>query len=425
MKPHTPYQHQVAKANAAIKPITERAKQYGIKHACEHYAWKNKTATICMECGQILTKETHCCPHCGAKLKTITTRKRVQTERWYFTTIERINGLQVFRYFVIHQDMLKGQKARYYFLEAFRLFFNEKGQIEVCARLRANSYYYNDVWSYTSELILRQRNKAWSLTPYQTTSNAYFNENGMIPTFHRLHLSADDFMQQNPITLIPKLLAHPHCETLWKMKQKDLVVHLSTYEIDQYWDSLKIALRHHYTIPDARNYMDYLIQLGKLRKDLHSPHYLCPVNFEQAHAATTAKCVSLTDKDKWKSEQPAYAKQKGKFFGVVIGNEHINISVLKSIYDFYAEGNAMHHCVYTNRYYSHANSLILSARNAKDERLATIEIDLRTMQIMQIRAKFNAVPKEYEEIKALLQKNMHIIRDIQYPPKKKRQRKAA
>ena len=59
--------------------------------------------------------------------------------------------------------------------------------------------------------------------------------------------------------------------------------------------------------------------------------------------------------------------------------------------EFYEEGKAMHHCVYTNAYYNDENSLILSAR-IDGERIETVEVDLQTLKVVQSRGVAYATP---------------------------------
>ena len=82
---------------------------------------------------------------------------------------------------------------------------------------------------------------------------------------------------------------------------------------------------HKYAITDISLWCDLLYLLEKLGKDVRNPHFICPTDLKAA-----------TD-------------------GLII------VKVLQSVDEFYEEGKAMHHCVYTNAYYNDENSLILSA----------------------------------------------------------------
>ncbi|MDE6436628.1 MAG: PcfJ domain-containing protein, partial [Muribaculaceae bacterium] len=92
------------------------------------------------------------------------------------------------------------------------------------------------------------------------------------------------------------------------------------------------------------------------------------------------------------------------------GNDNVVISVISSVADMLAEGEAMHHCVYGAGYYRKKDSLILSARDKDGKRLETIEVNLRTFQVEQSRAVCNKTSARHHEILDLMQKNMHLIR---------------
>ena len=60
-------------------------------------------------------------------------------------------------------------------------------------------------------------------------------------------------------------------------------------------------------------------------------------------------------------------------FGVEFSDGEICIKVLDSVEAIRQEGEAMHHCVFTNEYYLKADSLILSA-TIDGKRIETIEV---------------------------------------------------
>lgn len=75
-----------------------------------------------------------------------------------------------------------------------------------------------------------------------------------------------------------------------------------------------------------------------------------------------------------------------------------------------AEGEAMHHCVYNMKYFSKDNSLILSARDKDGNRLETIELDLRTLEIVQSRGKCNGTTPYHDQIVSLVKDNIGLFR---------------
>ena len=65
---------------------------------------------------------------------------------------------------------------------------------------------------------------------------------------------------------------------------------------------------------------------------------------------------------------------------------------------------------YSNEYFKYHDKLILSAR-IKDKRLATIEINLNNMKIVQCRGDHNTVPEHYERIQRLVNRNIKQIKE--------------
>ena len=69
----------------------------------------------------------------------------------------------------------------------------------------------------------------------------------------------------------------------------------------------------------------------------------------------------------------------------------------------------MRHCVYTNAYYNKENALILSA-TIDGERIETVEVDLRTMKVVQSRGVCNSNTEYHDRIIALVESNAEQIR---------------
>ena len=111
-----------------------------------------------------------------------------------------------------------------------------------------------------------------------------------------------------------------------------------------------------------------------------------------------------------KKEERKYRKFVSKFIGICIVGNGITVKPLTSIKAFKEEGDAMHHCVFSNEYYNDKNALIMSARDEDGNRIETIEINLTTMQIEQSRGKFNQNTERHDEIINLVNRNMNMIK---------------
>ena len=169
-------------------------------------------------------------------------------------------------------------------------------------------------------------------------------------------------------------------------------------------------------ILDASMYFDMLSFLERTGKDIRNPKYICPEDLYNAHNAAQAayskirkKVEAEENRKRALSENAEYVKDKGKFFGVLIADGELSIQVLKSVTEFFEEGESMHHCVFANEYYKKKDSLILSAKVA-GERKETIEVNLKTFSIVQSRAAFNKNSEYHSRIIELMNKNMNLIR---------------
>ena len=105
------------------------------------------------------------------------------------------------------------------------------------------------------------------------------------------------------------------------------------------------------------------------------------------------------------------SKQKGKYFDITFSNENIVVIVLNSFDAYKHEGDALHHCVFSNDYYDRKDSLILSARliEAPDIPIETIELSLTDGQILQCYGSHNKEAQYHNEIISLVNQHSHLI----------------
>lgn len=79
---------------------------------------------------------------------------------------------------------------------------------------------------------------------------------------------------------------------------------------------------------------------------------------------------------KAKKQEADFYKNKSCFFGIVISDNDIEISVLDSLEAYQAEGEKMKHCVFKCEYYAKTDSVILSAHDRQGNRIETVEFSL-------------------------------------------------
>lgn len=210
---------------------------------------------------------------------------------------------------------------------------------------------------------------------------------------------------------------------------------------DKMFAAIKIAHRHHYDIADYGMWASMVEMMIYAKMDYRNPKFVCPSDFasmrQQAidrydkrileikatrDARTAQRWLEARMRDeefrkqreeeekkrKQREERLAktYATRLRNWLGLVIVGDNLIIKPLQNIDEFKEEGEAMHHCVYSMGYYKKAHTLIMSAKDSKGKRLATIHYDTKTNQIIQCRAACNQVPERYDEICELVRDNM-------------------
>lgn len=177
---------------------------------------------------------------------------------------------------------------------------------------------------------------------------------------------------------------------------------------------MKICIRSGYTIPDGSIWRDMVDLLCYLGKDINSPKYACPQNLKTEHDKLVWKSERQREREKTEKERQEalenekdYLKAKRMFFGLTFTDNLILVKVIESVAEMFAEGRAMHHCV--GQYHKREDSLTLSA-TIDGERIETVEVDLRTLKVMQSRGVCNSSTEYHDRIIKLVEDNAEQIR---------------
>lgn len=441
MKPRTKNEIAVTRLSKKLPDVNKSQLVWVRKHLYNNEGYLCKGEVFCSCCGEVFNMEQYSdhavCPHCGNKLTIKKSRKANVTDHAYFTILSTCNGWQVVRNFKVTRNGKKcpevgGGYVNYYFHEVGQVWFNAKGERVVMGVGRTMSFYYYDTWS--SQPLSVKRN---NLDDYMFNGAIYHRIN-LLPQLKR-----SGYRETERIcapTMIRMLLSSPLAETLLKTGQEELFYALSrrTSNLKKYWTAVRICLRHHYTISNIKDWIDYIGMLIQLDKDIHNPHYVCPEDLKAAHdkalkalrrmrererIAANAKRMQQMKEKALKDEQN-YQKAKAAFFGMIITGGGIVIRPLSSVAEFFDEGAAMHHCVAQCHYYNKVDSLILTARDADGNRLETIEIDLKDFRIIQSRGVCNQDSPKHNEIVKLMNAHMGEVKRLARP-KTKKQEKAA
>ena len=187
-----------------------------------------------------------------------------------------------------------------------------------------------------------------------------------------------------------------------------------SFNIGEYWASIKICIRNGYTIEDGSMWRDTIDLLRHFGKDTNSPKYVCPADLKVEHDKLVAKRNLQRERERTEQQRQKaiedeknYLKAKGIFFGLVFSDSLICIKVIESVEEMVEEGRMMHHCV--GGYHNKKNSLILSA-TIDGKRIETIEVSLKTLKVVQSRGVCNSNTEYHDRIIRLVEDNAGLIR---------------
>lgn len=426
MKPRTKQEKEVIALSQTLKPMTDKQHQWA-KSALSYKAHSTGKAQWCTACGEVMPHGLTTCPHCGATLEVFVTRRRQDRLNYYATIHTTCRGYQVARYFLVKHEAHKGYAPDREVSEVCQEWLNvATGEPTILAKdVTMNPMYY-DIWKTDSAMSVKPyptnyHTRAWRR--YHIYSEVEKWER-LQPILKRNGAQRKD-MGVQPMELYRHLLTDHIAEELAKTQPSLLAEHIIRGSIEQRIHAVRICNRNGYTITDGAMWLDYIRQLERLGYDTHNAHYVCPQDLVASHNEMTRRIERIEAKQRAKNEQERikrelddvrkaeslYKRLHKKYLAIFFGNENIEISVAKSVKDIYEEGKAMHHCVYACGYHKRENSLILFARDkATGGRIETIEVDLSNFKVAQSRGVCNQLTPQHDEILALCQANMHLIR---------------
>lgn len=440
MKPRTKNEKEVDRLAKTLPALTDKQLKWISRNAVPATAYQfGDSSAWCSNCGHVFddAHKQGKCPHCGAKFTEHkrSPRKQVNKCKWYTTIITTCEGWQVTRHFMVEHYAAKGGYQDQDIYEAVQVWTNEKGEQVINARSVCMSCLYYDVWNFNSELSIKHKPAMWARgwQRYDISSHASMVCR-VLPIIRRNGFDGQ-FRDISPDDLFRLLLTDNFAETLQKTRQYGLLALYNTSRsIDK--DIAMICVRHGYIIKskDATQWRDYINMCEELAMDVHNPQVCCPADLKAAHDEVMARIERRREQERRREEAErkrrdreaakAYPERMGKFFGLIITGTGISIRVLQSVDEFKEEGDAMHHCVFTNSYYKKVDSLILTARDSEGNRLETIEIDLKNFKIIQSRGVCNKNSARHDDIVKLMNAHMGDVKRLA-KPKTKKQEKAA
>lgn len=417
-----------------LKPLTQKEKDYARSIFPVSGYYKKNGEVWCHCCGHIENQlpgsldidlevgyQCHCLKHLILEYEP---RKENLTEAKYYSVVQTYNKWQVIRTFYVHRVNRKNYPTEYSINEVYQNWVSPDGEEVIISKRYARGVYFF-TWYYGTEYRIKQHNASCSGyyafdDVFDVRDNYFYPQYNITKKLHKYGWckALEKLPYVSVVECMKTILTSRHAETVVKQGQYDVFLYMVRNGVDklQYLPSVNICHRNRYVISDASIYFDMLLFLDQTGKDIRNPKYICPKDLYKAHEVALAayskvreKVEAEEDRKRALSENAAYVKDKEKFFGIVITDGELFIQVLKSVTEFFEEGESMHHCVFANEYYKKKDSLILSAKVA-GERKETIEVNLKTFSIVQSRAAFNRSSEYHARIIELINKNMNLIR---------------
>lgn len=417
MKPRTQFEKLVKISNENLSDITPKAYDWAIRTQIDHIAFRTSGyKCTCGDCGHRFHYEGKGknikCPNCGRVVSITDTNKRIFSPSVYFNTTEVVDEMQVLRTFRLNATYRKGSVSDFEVIEVCRLWLNAKGQTAVTSRKRSLGYYL-DNFNWSSEIELKSLSEVYITLSYCNTYHHF----SAIPELRRNGLKGL-IPYCNPFLLMKYLLTDSRIETLIKGGHIKAVRFFTDnlHRLKNCWESLKVAYRKGYEPSDYALWCDTISILDKLGRDIRSPKYICPDNLKEAHDHWSSRYLKAErirkDREQMiraKKDEENFITAKSRYFNIVIKDSDITISVLNSIEAYQAEGEAMHHCVFSASYYNIPDSVILSARDKDGRRIETIEFSLTQGKVVQSRGVCNQNTEFHDRIVSLVNDNAFLF----------------
>lgn len=335
----------------------------------------------------------------------------------YYLVMERCKEFQVIRYYYL--KTMRRRTNEYRFFEFAQIFMNKEHRV-VLAR---NRWFGVDAWREDSDMTI----KHWFYDKYDYSYLGGVDRIGWSGVIVRSVLP--ELRQRglkyschgiSPYKICYALFNNNRIETLFKLRQYLLVGYLCWNNRDlnnDLWQSIRVALRHGYhwdNKEELRDWIDMLRDLKHLNLDTRNPHYICPANLHEAHQHWVEVRRKIFEREKREREikraielEQKYTERRSRFAEMLITDGEINISIIPTPQAMIEEGKAMHHCV--GGYIDRWDSLILSAR-IDGKRIETIEVNLKTYELVQSRGLQNRYTEYHDRIVELVEGNMKEIK---------------
>lgn len=429
---------QMVAFSKKLPPLTKAQREWAEKQFKAKGYYLKKGEVWCQCCGYIdhvikpmlaisLELGTHICPNCCKSLRLghWMDRNKTRNECFRFSVVQSFRGRMVVRTFDAHRDNMYGSNTHVNIYEIFQNWIDEKGKEVITGKKYTRSPFHL-CWDYDSGIDVKHHN--YNSTGcyvmedvFDVSGNLIYPRVSVTPLLKRNGWTGQilKLVRVSITDAIRQILTNPLAENLVKTGQYSVFEYMlrnGNYETP-FRHALNICNRNHYIVRDASLWFDYLEALAYLNLDTHNAKYVCPSNLLEAHdkmMERKRKVKAKRDTERKRKEaakwEKVYKEDKGKFFGLCFGDAEIVVTVISSVAEIAEEGEAMHHCVYSNGYYKRPDSLILSAKDTDGSRIETVELNLKTMKIVQSRGICNRVSPYHNRIIGIVEKNINLIK---------------
>ena len=448
MKPRSGIERMFIGYAEELPPPRKAVAKWAYRHCFKPVAlwWKhrgkNNQEIWCQCCGHrepcdgwlVMSSEVWVCPECGAKceVKDMKTGARESSTLSLVSAIEVFNGVQVVRTFEASRcNYNDGGKTQYSMTELYQIWMLENGR-EIITTIGYDRSYNYFHWHFGAPYSIGRHScggggYCYYEDVYNVNDNFIYPRLNISPFFRMKGIDRDmvRWLVRKSINIpdaFCSLAKDARMETLLKTGYQALFARFVKADISlgKYWKSINICHRHGYAIDDAILWCDHIEMLEDLGMDIHNPKYICPEDLRKQHDQMSRRLEMKRKKAKLERDianaaaaEGKYREMREKFFGLLFRGEHITIVPIRSVREMAVEGRELHHCVFSMKYYEKADSLLLSARsNDTHEPVETIELDLRSFQILQSRGHCNQDSPFHSEILSLMESNIQEVRKL-------------
>ena len=451
MKPRSRIKKRFCELAESLPPAGAALRKWAKRHCFEPEAlyWQHRghnQEIWCQCCGHrepcdgwlVMSTSPWKCPECGARCEVANyhDRRGDTVDRSLLSVVDVHEGIQVVRTFEAGRCNNYGSATHYLLEELFQVWITDRGREYITSRGYARTLYWIG-WNYGAPYQIGCRSRGGGgyyiyNDMYDISGNWFYPKMKIAPYLEMRGVSRGLLeracKKYDIATMMREIVIDPRFETLAKTGYEQVLFYFlgNRLLLDRYWKALNICHRNGYAIPQPGMWRDYVDNLAELGLDTRSPVYLCPPDLPAAHDRMLARIQRKRNREaveKRRAEIAAGEKRfretRGKFFGLVFPGEHVSVRCIRSVDEVYREGAALHHCVFTNKYYERDESLLLSARdNTTHKPVETIEVSLDSFKVLQSRGACNQDSPFHEEILRLVCDNMQQIRRAAAGPRK-------